>query len=914
MEEQVKTQTKEKKSNYKKRVILVLIFIVLFALYIFTTYRGEFLQIKEIGLNYINVFNQNARYQFSITAINFIIWFLSIYVTNKFIKSGLKKFFIEENKQMPKLPNKSIALILGSIIAILTSNMLINKTILFLNSASFEMFDPIFGQDIGYYIFQKPFMELIIFYIMGMSITLAIYTGIYYIAVFNIYFDGVDSQLLKKSTLIKQMIVFAFIIIFCISGITYLKTQDILFDKFITLNDTENTELTGAGFTDVTVKLWGYRILSIIILVAMILTIIFIKKKKYKNAIRSVLTVPVYLVGLFVFMTLFQWIFVNPNILDKEKTYLEYHIKNTKDAYNLNIEELQIENAGIIETEEVEKYADVINNIPIVSEDMTLKTLTEYKDSVGYYSYNNTKIQSYNIYGTQSLVYVSPREILIDGVNRTYDNKTYNYTHGYGSIITYASKVDERGNIEYVQSSFDQKDEKIKITQPRIYFGLETNSAIAVNAEGKTEFDYPTSTSTNTENNYDGKAGLNLNFLDRLALGISTNNLSLAFSSNITDESKIIVNRNIIDRAKKIMPYLLYDDEPYLVITEDGRQVWVLDAYTTSDRYPYSQDTSIEVNGTKTKINYIRNSVKVLIDSYDGTVTFYITDRTDPIVMAYRNIYPTLFVEKEEQIPQDISNHFVYPKFLYDIQAKMYERYHKVQTEVLYRNDDLWEVAKANTTKVTTGVGTSMESYYTMLKTLDSDKAQLGLVIPYTAYGKQNIISYLVGTYNNTEMKLKLYKFNSSENILSPAQLDKQLEEDETISTVINSLNTPGTKLIKNMLVVPIDDKLLYVEPIYQVYTNESVVPVIKKIVVASGNKVAIGDNLEEAIENLLSKSAVNIEVENTDTQEGLINEIIKANNNLNESSKNNDWEMMGQDIRKIAGTNKNARRTNKTR
>ena len=163
-------------------------------------------------------------------------------------------------------------------------------------------------------------------------------------------------------------------------------------------------------------------------------------------------------------------------------------------------------------------------------------------------------------------------------------------------------------------------------------------------------------------------------------------------------------------------------------------------------------------------------------------------------------------------------------------------------------------------------------------------------------------------------MKLKLYKFNSSENILSPAQLDKQLEEDETISTVINSLNTPGTKLIKNMLVVPIDDKLLYVEPIYQVYTNESVVPVIKKIVVASGNKVAIGDNLEEAIENLLSKSAVNIEVENTDTQEGLINEIIKANNNLNESSKNNDWEMMGQDIRKIAGTNKNARRTNKTR
>ena len=272
--------------------------------------------------------------------------------------------------------------------------------------------------------------------------------------------------------------------------------------------------------------------------------------------------------------------------------------------------------------------------------------------------------------------------------------------------------------------------------------------------------------------------------------------------------------------------------------------------------------------------------------------------------MAYRNIYPNLFVEKEEEIPQDIASHFVYPQFLYNIQAKMYERYHKVQTEVLYRNDDLWEVAKANTTKVTTGVGTYMESYYTMLKTLDSEKEQLGLVIPYTSYGKQNIISYLVGTYEGTEMKLKLYKFDSSENILSPAQLDKQLEEDETISAVINSLNTSGTKLIKNMIVVPINNTLLYVEPIYQVYTNESLVPVIKKIVVASGNKVAIGDNLEEAIENLLSKSAVNIEVENTDTQEGLINAIIKANKNLDESTKNNNWEMMGKDIRKIARTN----------
>ena len=900
MEEKVQSSTKEKKTNYKIRVILVLLFIVLFALYSFISYRGEYLQIKEIGQNYLDVFHQNMKFKYNITGINFLIWFLAIYITNKFIKSGLKQFFNEEKKQMPKLPNKSIALIFGTIIAIITSNMLINKTILFLNNASFEMFDPIFGQDIGYYIFQKPFIEMILLYITEMMVGLAIYTGVYYIIVFNVYFDGVDAKTLKDSKFIKQLTVYAVIIAICISGITLLKTEDILFENFITLDDSNATELTGAGFTDVTIKLWGYRIFALLILVSILLTIRRIRKGEYKKAVKSILAIPEYLVILFIVTSATQLVFVLPNVLDKEKTYIGYNIQNTKDAYNINIDEVEIENGGMIASTDIENYQNVIDNIPIVSKDMTLKTLAEYKDSVGYYSYNRTKIQSYNIYGKQSLVYVSPREILIDGVNRTYDNKTYNYTHGYGSIITYSSKTDERGNVLYLQDDFNSNEETIPISEKRIYFGMETNSDIIVNAKNKTEFDYPTSTSTNTENTYNGKAGLQLGFWDRVALGLSTNNIDFIFSGNITNKSKIIVNRNIIERAKKIMPYLSYDEEPYLVITEDGKQVWVLDAYTTSSSYPYSQYSNIEINNTRTKINYIRNSVKVLIDSYDGTIKFYITDRTDPIAMAYRNIYPGLFVDFEENIPQDISNHFVYPQFLYNIQAKMYERYHKIQTEVLYRNDDVWEVAKANTTKSTTGTGKYMESYYTMLKLPDSENEQLGLVIPYTSYGKQNIISYLVGWYEGNQMKLRLYKFNSEENILSPAQLDKQLEEDETISTALETLNTPGSKIIKEMIVVPINNTLLYVEPIYQVYTNESLVPIIKKIVVSSGNKVAIGDDLEEALENLLSKSAVNIEIESTDTQEGLIDAIIKANKNLEESSNNSDWEMMGKDIKRL--------------
>lgn len=893
------TISKEIKKQKRKRPIIVIAFLFIFALLSFVNYRSEYLQIKEIGEQYITVFQQNITYKYIITGINFLIWFIAIYITNKFIKKGLKAFFIEEKKEMPKLPNKSIALIMGGLISLVTSDILVNKTILFLNRTWFGgAGDPIFGQDIGYYMFQKPFMEMILMYLMGMVIVLAIYTAIYYIASFNIYFDGIDVKTLKKSTFFKQMIGFVFMIGLFLSGLTMLKTQDIVLEEFIKLNDVEGTALTGAGFTDVTVKLWGYRIFAIVILVGVILAIQFFKKEKYKHAIISILSIPGYLIGLFIIITGFQIMFVSPNALDTEKTYIGYNIENTQRAYNINIEEIELENSGTITEEDVTKYKNTIDKIPIVNESMTLTTLKEYQDSVGFYTYEDTKLQMYNIQGKESLVYISPREIVIDGVNRTYDNRTYNYTHGYGSIITSATETEERGGLEYIQVDFNGKENQISIIEPRIYFGLRTNSTIVVNSSDKKEFDYPITTSTNAENSYQGTAGLMLGFLDKVMVGFMTNNLNLAFTQA---DSKIIMNRNIIERAKKLMPYLIYDENPYLVITDEGKQVWVLDAYTISDSYPYSQKTMIETGNAKTKINYIRNSVKVLIDAYDGTVKFYITDRTDPIVMAYSNIYEDLFVSGTETIPEDIAKHITYPELLYKIQSQMYERYHKVQTEVLYRNDDLWEVARFNTSKLSSSVGTKMEPYYTMVKTVDSEEA-LGLVIPYTGYGKQNIISYLVGTYDVQKgSKLTLYKFASGSNVLGPAQLNQQIEQDATISAEMESLNKPGSNIMKNMLIVPLEDTLLYVEPIYQVLLNEkSKVQTLAKVIVASGNKVAVGDTLQEAINNLLSKSAVKIEVESTDSEEDLINAIIKANNNLQESNNNSDWEMIGKDIKRL--------------
>lgn len=883
-----------KKKKNRTRMILVLLFLLLFAGISYIELRGSYLEYLELGQNYTNIFYTNLTYRYGIMAVNFVILYFILYFTNRGIKKGLKPFFEKEKKEIPKLPNKSLALVISALVSFVTSSALMQKIMLIANGTSFGIQDPIFGLDIAYYMFQKPVIETLALYFVILFVGLSIYIALYYVIAFNRYFDGVDGKMLKESLFMKKLTRNALLIIIGIAILTVINTQNTMFGKILTVKN--DLEIVGAGMTETTIKLWGYVIFAFVIIIFAYRALKYFKKGNTGKVLKNLAVIPGYLVVLFIVMVVFDLAFVSTNELDKEKEYIAENIKNTKNAYNINIEEKNIENSGTITSEEVEENANVINNIPVISKDAVSKTLENSQTVTGHYVYPNISIAKYNINGKNQLVYVAPREITNSG--RTYNNKTYEYTHGIGEIFTSATESSQNGNIQYIQKDIVGKDEKINISEPRIYFGLETKETIATNTKNKNEYDYTDENGTNQVYSYNGQAGLQLGFLDRLILGMKKGDINLAFSGEITNESKILINRDVITRAKKALPYLIYDEEPYTAVTDEGKIVWVLDAYTVSSSYPYSQYTSIEHDGTKEKINYIRNSVKVIIDSYDGTMSYYITDRNDPIAMAYRNIYPSLFKELDEKIPEDISSHFVYPEFLYNVQAKILKVYHNVKPDVLYRADDVWDIAKFNSTKSTKSTGTYMEPYYTMVKT--SDGEQLGLVQIYTPDEKQNIISYLVGSNSNGNNELKLYKFSADSNIVGPMQLDKQLEEDEAISSELKSLNVTGTKLTKQMIAVPINNTILYVEPIYQTMLNESEVPVLKKVVVASGNKVAIGDNLTKALENLLSKYAVDIEVENTDDVEGLIEAIIKANKNLTQSNENNDWEMMGKDIKKV--------------
>lgn len=885
----------------KTRMGIVLLFIIIFAIGTFINIRGTYLQYKELGENYVQAFLTNLNYKYIIFGINFIVLYILIYFTNRGIKKGLKTFFDKENKPMPKLLNKSIAFVISIIVSTFMSNILMEKILLCTSNVSFGTTDPVFGFDISFYMFQKPLVETLLGYFVGIIVGLTIYMAIYYIIVFNKYFDGVDGKMLRNSLLIKKLLRNVTLVIICIALYTALNVTNITLSKMLTIKNetdqTQNIEIIGAGYTDVTIQRLGYLIFAVVIVIASIRAIKAFKNNNTSKVLKNLIIIPGYLVAMFFVIIVFNLIFVNSNKLDKEKDYLSNNIKYTKNAYNIDIEEESLENSGTITQNEVNENAEVINNTRLVNQDVVLKTLDDNQTGTGYYSYRNANIAKYKISGEEKLVYISPREITNSG--RTYNNKTYEYTHGMGQIVIDSTSTNLTGGINYIQKDVSGKDEQLGATRQEIYFGLETNDTIATNTKNKQEYDYTDEYGLEHTSTYNGKAGLQLGFIDKLVLGIKTGDLKLAFSSEITKDSKILMNRNIIKRAKQVMPYLIYDEKPYTVVTEDGKIVWVLDAYTVSSEYPYSQYTTIEHDGTKEKINYIRNSVKVIIDSYDGTMKFYVTDKTDPIIMAYRNTYPTIFEDINSEIPQDISEHFIYPEYLYNVQAELLKVYHNVKADVLYRTDDLWNFAKYNSTIVTKSSGNIMKPYYTMINKKGSN--EVGLIQIYTPDSKQNLISYLVGTTEGSANKLKLYKFSQDSNILGPMQLDNQIEQDELISSEIKALNTTGTRVTKDMVVVPINNTLLYVESIYQTMLNEeSKIPMLKKIVVASGNKVAIGNNLEEALKNMLSKEASNIEVENTDDIDGLIDAIVKANKNLSESTNNKDWELMGSDIKKL--------------
>ena len=532
----------------------------------------------------------------------------------------------------------------------------------------------------------------------------------------------------------------------------------------------------------------------------------------------------------------------------------------------------------------------MIEKLPMVTPDVVKETLennTDNKEKKSLYKYGNPNlVKNGNAYD-----YLTTREI--DDKDKTLTNKIYKYTHGNFGILTSSSKVNENGYLLNTSEKFEgQELNGIKIKEPRLYYGNNTNTYGVVGGKDMKEYDYPTSTLTNKENIYSGNGGIKLNFLERLIITLTKGTTDLVFNNKITDDTRILLNRQITERAKKILPNIRYDKDPYLVVKEDGGLAWVIDGYTITGRYPYSQKVPIEAEqGGKERINFIRNSVKVIVDAYNGNIDFYVTDTTDPFISTIMKTYPTL-LKNYNELPENIKKQMRYPQYLFDIQAKVLSTYHNTDVDNIYRADDRWEV-----TEVSGSGQKSSTSMYTILK--EGTDLKPAIITTYTPEKKKNIVSYLVGQAENGVNKLTMYRYNEKSE-LSLSFIDTQIEKDEKVQKELRELTTLGTELKTVRILLPYENTTLYIKTIYQVFLNEDSVPVLKKVIVANKGKVGIGNNLKEAMQRMLTENAIDIDVRDLANEDELKDAIIKQNKTLKDVVKQGDFEYTGKDIQKL--------------
>ena len=889
--EKLTIEEKNKRSHKRRRNLIIAILIIL-ALIIAIMARGNYLELKEIGENYLNTFVRRVAYTLGSLIINFVFLYLMFYVTHRKTHKLLKLFFDDEKKEMPSFPKKSASFCIALIGSFVATGFLLQKALMCFSNSWFGIKDPVFNLDIGYFVFIKPFAkDLLLYFIIAILATI-VYAVAYSLIIVNKSFNGISRETLEKCNLVK-VIGLKIKIIAVLLGLFVVATMvtNIGNEKFmnIELSDGNLYSLYGASLADSTVKLVGYIILAVLVSFSLLKAYGALQKSSTKRVVGYVLIVPVYLIILAVVLAIYSGI-TGSSYLEKNDKYIKANINLTKDAYSLEANYKTIDYSGTITTDELGQNSNLLKNLPIVSSDKVIQEAKTTQTVKGYYSFRNTQMEVYNIDKKPTLCYITPREI--SNNNASYSNKTYQYTHGYGAIVTLAGSTDENGAlINYDKNFGDMSLDKIPIKQPRIYYGLETNDAVVINS-AKTEFDYVDTVDTNkdVEYAYEGDAGLNLNFLDRLILGIKEGNLKLATSLSLTKESRILTNRNVLKRAKVAMPYLSYDDSPYMVINNGGELYWVIDAYTTSNNVPFSQKYA---GPNYSQINYIKNSCKVIVNAYTGEMKFYITDRTDPIIMAYNNVYPGVFEDKDQVIPEDISAHFTYPKYLFKIQSDFAAIYHNMSSEVLYRGNDIWEISD---TSYTNAQDNHIEPYYAMIKNSKGEDT-IGIIVPYATYDKQNITAYMIGYMDGPNMVLNINSFNSDNSVPGLLQLESQMNQDETIASEVAALSISGTKVSRKMYAIPVNNTIVYVEAVYQDIINESnQKPTLKKVIIASGNKIAIGDTASEAMDNFVSK-ALDLDIINMDDKDALINEIIKAKNNVKNSSKNNDWKLYGEDM-----------------
>lgn len=804
----------------------------------------EYIQIKEIGEQYLSVFATNIRVRLIAQLVSLLVVFVLFAANNLVVRRicrGEHDDLMLISRIMPML---LVTFIISFIASRFISDSVYDEFLTFANSTSFGRTDPVFFNDIGYYLFQRPFLASLVDSVKVILIIQAIYTAVVY--VFLGMRNGIESfgDIFKNKNILMHNVVNVLLIFVSVAFSFRFGSEDMLYRSF--------GELTGAGYTSINIWTKYYAAAPYLLVAVAIAATVFFFRGKRKAGFVSVLVFPaVWLVTCLAAFCV-QTFVVAPNGVAVEAPNIENNIYMTREAYGLDkiiVEDFAIDNT--LEPSDLQANSETLDNVRIIDYNANVTALNKLQGIKPYYAFKSADIVSYDVDGKPAAVAIGAREIdtekLAAETSDAYLNKTYKYTHGYGVAMNKMSVATNEGQPEFIVRDIPTVSDSgvVEVTQPRIYYGEYTNNHVIVNTKLK-EIDYSEG-QQNVEFSYDGNGGIKLDFFNKVLFSVLNGDYKLLMSNQVTDESKILVNRNIVERVKRVAPFFEYDENPYILIDDSGRLKWVIDAYSTSAYYPYAQHYG--------NINYIRNSAKAVVDAYDGTVTFYVTDDTDPIVQTYRKIYPDMF--SAQPMPEDLMRHVRYPEKLFKIQAEMYKQYHITDAHVFYNKSDVWDIAKERYAK---NESQYIEPYYNMMKIkgFDEKGESLLLTMPFTIQNKDYISSWLAaGSDDKYYGKLVLYRFtNAEKNSYGTMQMENRIDNDPTISSQMTLWGQGGSSVVRgNMIVVPIKDSLLYVEPVYITTQNAASFPELKRVIVAYKENIVMEATLKECFDKLFVKT-----------------------------------------------------------
>ena len=862
---------------------------------------------KEVG--YLSVYFTRLTATLKLMVPVFIVSYIGIWTYYKTLKSSIVRWkkVVEVNKDKEKLEHRISVLINVIVSSIVSFSFASNYwyTILqFANATSFNTIDPLFKKDISFFILKLPLIESLYQTIITLLIVLVIITVITYLilnAKDHILHVTKGNKLSKltnfKSGITKfagrQLAVVASLILFLVSLGYLIKAWNLVYSP--------RGIVFGASYTDVNVTLRFYQIIAVVAFIAAIITFISIMTYKTKPIIISIAIIALLIFGENVASTIVQKFAVQSNEKTLEKPYIQYNIDNTRKAFNVDgMEEKPFEIKNDLTKDDIRSNKDIIDNIKINSFKPALEFYNQFQYMRFYYGFNDIDIDRYNINGKYNQVFIAPREINLEslqGNSNTWQNRHLVYTHGYGVVMSKVNSVTSEGQPDFIINNIPLENKtEIKLDNPRIYFGESTNDYSIVNTKIG-ELDYPKG-GENQMNNYEGKAGIKMNFVNRVLFAISKQSTKFLLSNDITADSKILIDRNIVQRVNKIAPFLTYDNDPYIVISE-GKLYWIIDAYTTSNRYPFSEPQ----NG----VNYIRNSVKVVIDAVDGTPEFYIVDKNDPIANSYSKIFPELFNDPGS-IPSSIKEHFRYPEGLFNLQCNVLGRYHITDPGVFYNGDDVWSIA-TNQQKVE-GEKEVNEASYVIMKLPDEKKEEMILLEYFNTKGRDNMVALLGARMDGDNYgKMILYKFPPKQTVYSPVLFKQKMNQDTAISKELSLWNTQGSQVqFGETLIIPIKNSLLYIEPMYLRAKGEKSIPEMKRIIVSYADKIVLASSIESALEQIFnytdkSNTSKPEEIQNLDAT--VLESIKNAKDLYNkalEAQKNGQWAEYGTFIKQLGG------------